>query len=133
MPAHNTPSFILLHDLTGATHNGKPYSIGWTVFVKVGLAPKRQGDFTAVILKNHFTGEEVAAPIRNIGAYPKIVMIEEEYSFFQRHETYDTEPQRLVEDGFVALKVEGVPDAKIPAHLVSPATCHTHQIGYAVV
>ena len=124
MPAHN-PSFILLFDLTKATLEGKPYLTPWTVFVRVKLI-SNGGDFTAIVLKDYFTGEEVIAPLRNSSAYPKIVTVEEDFSIFQRFETYDTDPLRPVEKGFVAVKVDGVPDAKIPVHLVSPAHRHAH-------
>ena len=122
MPAHNSP-LILLHNLVGAIHDGKPYRTPWTVFTIVRIDGQK-GDFTAAILKDHSTGEEVVAPLRNSCAYPTIVMIQEDYGIFQRFETYDTDPLRPVEKGFVAIRLEGHPDAMIPAELAIPAERH---------
>lgn len=119
VPARNPP-LILLHDLSGATLDGMPYRTSWTVFTMVRVDGRR-GDFTAVVLRDRFTGQEVIAPLRCTSTYPAVVMILEDYGIFQRFETYDTDPLRPVEKGFVAIRLEGHPDARIPAGLAVPS------------
>jgi hypothetical protein len=126
VPAHEE-SLIYLRELSGATSQGLPFSIPWAVFIKVRTLP-RPGDFTAIVLKSYFTGEEVIAPLRYSSPYPSIVRILEDFALYQRYETYDTDPLRPVQSGFVALAVEGIPDAMIPAHLVEPADRHAHDV-----
>ena len=122
VPAHNPP-LILLHNLAGATRDGKPYRTAWTVFTIIRIDGQRD-NFTAAVFRDHFTGEEVVALLRNSCAYPAVVMIQEDYGIFQRFETYDTDPLRPVEKGFVAIRLEGYPDAMIPAELAIPAEHH---------
>ncbi len=132
MPAHNPPP-VRLTDVSHAKCKGAPHECDtWTVFTHVRIIP-RLSELTLTVLRDVRTGQEVISPRIYESPYPAIVMIEEDYECFQRFETYDTDPFRIVEKGFVALKVKGLPDAKVPVHLVSPAQCHAHELGYAVV
>lgn len=86
------------------------------------------------MLKDLDTGAEVTVPRIFMEPYPKIALITKECDplRIQIFETRDTDPDRAVGIGFVALKIDGFPDAKVPADSAEPAQCHAYEKQLAV-